>query len=489
MNRRPALLVAAVVVPVVAIVAAIVTGGGVPGLTGTFASPASPSPPFVPKQELLSATWFCAGVPMVDHGVGDRGRGGVVVIANPLDTPLDALVTVFTTEDGVAPVEQQVSVEARTTAELNLATVQPKGAYVAAMVEIAGGGGFVEQRADHTDGSAVSPCSNSTSDEWFLADNYTLNDSKEDLVIVNPFPDIAIVDIAFASKDARRSPQELQGMPIPGRSIKVVSQKFMPKDEAILAADVRATRGRIVVARAQRYLGERQGFSLTLAAPAASPEWWFADGEVADNVKFERYSIYNPGERDVTVDVAVLGIDIEASPDFVPMRSDVVKAGQVVSYTTKEFPNMPAGRHVMTFSTESEDGVVVERGITRTAGGSGVITAVSLGAPQVFLGYTRWSMAIGVSRPMTAAIIVANLDYLAGTVTVKSIGPGGEQPIPGLVDLVLPPSGVLAIDIPDDAAALGVPLIVESSNRIVVERLLPRADDRMGRSASLALPG
>jgi len=243
-----------------------------------------------------------------------------------------------------------------------------------------------------------------------------------------------------------------------------------------------------VVARAQRYVGERRGFSLTLAAPAASPEWWFADGEKSDSVAFERYSIYNPGDRDVTVDVAVLGIT-DAPNDFVPIRSDVVPAGQVVSFTTKEFENMPEGRHYLTFSTQSEAGIVVERGITRTTGDTGVVTAVSLGAPQVFLGYMRWSMAIGTSEPVSQMLIVANLDFVDGTVTVKSIGPGGEQPIPGLEDIELPASGVIAIDIPDDVAALGLPLIVESTNRIIVERSLPRAADRLGRSGSLALPG
>ena len=67
----------------------------------------------------------------------------------------------------------------------------------------------------------------------------------------------------------------------------------------------------------------------------------------------------------------------------------------------------------------------------------------------------------------------------------------GEIPIyePGLEELVLPASGTLAIAIPQDAAALGVPLVVESTNRIIVERSLPRAADLRGRSASLALPG
>ena len=67
---------------------------------------------------------------------------------------------------------------ARDVLELNLVGVQNQGTYLSAMVEINGGGGFVEQRADTPYGSAVSPCSNSTSSEWDFADNYTLNDSR-----------------------------------------------------------------------------------------------------------------------------------------------------------------------------------------------------------------------------------------------------------------------------------------------------------------------
>ena len=94
-------------------------------------------------------------------------------------------------------VEQRFEVPSRDTFHVDLLTVQPSGTYLSAMVEITGGGGFVEQQADHPDGSAVSPCSNSTSGTWYFADNYTLNDSKEDLVITNPFPDDAIVDFTF----------------------------------------------------------------------------------------------------------------------------------------------------------------------------------------------------------------------------------------------------------------------------------------------------
>lgn len=483
MTRRTISLIAVVVVPLALLSAAIATDAPLPG-TASFAASIEPTPPYVPRQEYLSATWFCGGVPLEGRGVADGGRGGVVVVANALDTPLDATLTVFTSAPDVTPVERRVVVPAREAVTIDLAEFHTDGDYVAAMVEILGGGGIVEQRADHEAGSAVSPCSNSTSDTWFLADNYTLNDSREDLVIVNPFPDRAILDISFATPDGRRTPQALQGLPVAGRSISVVSEDAMPKDEIILAADVRASRGRVVVARAQRYRGERNGFSLTLAAPAASPEWYFADGESGGDVAFERYSIYNPSERDVTVDATVFGV---TSDEFIPARSDVIPAGSVISYTTKAFENLPEGRHFIAFSTQSDDGIVVERGITRTIGDA-VVTAVCLGSPQVFLGYYRWSTAVGTDIALDAVLIVANLDFLPGEVTVKVVGPGGEVAIPGLELVELPAAGVIAIPI-TDATALGLPLVVESTTRIVVERSLARASDLRGRSASLALPG
>ena len=312
--------------------------------------------PFVPKNTFINSSWFCGGVPN-----NENDRGGDVRVVNPGDAPLQGHLTVFSDAPDAKVAERSFEVPGRGVWTAVLNEVQPTGTYLSALVEIAGGGGFVEQRAVAKSGTAVSPCSNSTSTNWYFADNYTLNDSREDLVITNPFPDDAILYFTFASNNGTRKPQNLQGFPVKGNSVAVVSQDNMPKDEAVLAISVEATRGRVVVARAQRYLGERSGFSLSLGAPSLSSDWWFADGEKSDAVTFERYSIYNPGNEDVSVTATVLGIDIEASPDFVPTRTDIVPAGQVLSYTTKEFEGMPAGRHVMSFSTESADDSALRR--------------------------------------------------------------------------------------------------------------------------------
>ena len=481
-RRRLALLVFAVV-PLVLLglfPAGVFNDPATPA-TPRFALLGDPTLPFVPKNTFINASWFCGGVPNTE-----LDAGGDVLVVNPGDGPLQGHVTVFSDAPDVAVAERSFEVPARSVYTAVLNEVQPTGTYLSALVEIAGGGGFVEQRAVAATGTAVSPCSNSTSTNWYFADNYTLNGSSEDLVITNPFPDDAILDFTFASNNGTRKPQALQGFPVKGNSVAVVSEQNMPKDEAVLAVTVAASRGRVVVARAQHYLGERGGYSLTLGSPSLSNEWWFADGESGSGVAFERYSIYNPSDADITVSTNVWGLNDQT--DFVGQRTDTVAAGNVLSFTTADFEGMPDGRHGMTFSTESASGVVVERGVTRKAG-NGFVTSVVVGAPAVFNGYTRWSMAVGTDLAVDDVLVVMNLDYLDGTVAVKALGPGGEVEVPGLEKVPLPKSGVITIAIPDEAAALGVPLVVESTQRIVVERLLPRGGSLRGRSGSLAMPG
>lgn len=482
MRRLPSLL--AVVVAPLAALALLPLGvlrQAAPSPVPRFAALGEPTLPFVPTASFINSSWFCAGVPNQSDA-----KGGSVIVANPGDTPLAGRLTVFSDAPEAAVAERTFEVPARDTWETPLAEVQPTGTYLSALVEISGGGGFVEQIAVSKAGSAVSPCSNSTSANWYFADNYTLNDSREDLVITNPFPDDAILDFTFASNDGTRRPQNLQGFPVKGNSIAVVSQDNMPKDEAVLAVTVSASRGRVVVARAQRYLGERTGFSLTLGSPSLSSEWWFADGEKSDSVAFERYSIYNPTDQDVTVTSDFWGL--ADFPEFVGYRTDTIAAGTVVSFTTAEFEGVPEGRHGMSFSTEGPAAIVVERGMTRRAG-EGFATTVVLGAPSVFGASTRWNMAVGTDLAVDDVIVVMNLDYVDGTVTVKALGPGGAVAVPGLEAVTLPKADVITIAIPDEAAALGVPLVIESSQRIVVERLLPRGTELRGRSGSLALPG
>ncbi|HEY4609529.1 MAG TPA: hypothetical protein VIH06_10005, partial [Ilumatobacteraceae bacterium] len=162
-----------------------------------------------------------------------------------------------------------------------------------------------------------------------------------------------------------------------------------------------------------------------------------------------------------------------------------VPAGKVVSLIADDV-GVPQGRHGAVFSTETQGSILVERAITRQTAET-VATTVVMGAPPVFAS-GRWSMAIGTDLAIDNVLVVLNATGSDGTVTVKTLGAGGEVPVPGMESIALPASAVITIGV-SDPTALGHPLIVESTQRIFVERLLPRDPDLRGRSGSYALPG
>ena len=477
---KPMRSVAGVVVAV-ALVGLGITGREQPvELEPTFAALGNPTMPFVPSGSFITSSWFCPGVPS-----GQADVGGVLKITNPADDPIAGRITAYTTDPNAAPVDQPVTVAARSTVTVDLDALQPTGTFVSALVEIDGGGGFVEQIAQHPAGNAVSACANATSSNWWFADGFTVDDSTARLVITNPFPDAAIVDVRFVTSDGIRRPSRLQGYPVPGRSIQVITLgELGARDEPLLAAQVSASRGRVVVGRAQHYVGGgRLGFSMSLGAPSLSSQYYFADGEAGPGI-VEQYAIYNPTDTDVTVDAVFLGLP--ATPDFTNDTQVEVPAGRVVVLDTADVANLPAGRHGAVFSTFAADSIVVERVITRPAGDS-VATSVVMGSPPN-LATTRWSASVGTDIAVEDALVVLNVDSVDTTVTVSSLGPGGLVPVPGLEQVPLGAGALMTVPF-TDPSLLGRAFVVESGQRIFVERLLPRGPELQGRSGSFPLAG
>jgi hypothetical protein len=455
-------------------------------LDASFATLGKPTMPFVPSGSFITSSWFCPGVPS-----GEDGVGGSVEITNPLDTPIDGRITIYSSDIAAPAVVQSLEIDARSNTSIDIAALQPTGAFASAVVEIDGGGGFVEQVARHPAGDAVAPCANAASSSWYFAEGFTLDDSTEQLILSNPYPEAAVVNIGFVTANGPRSPSRLQGYPVPGQSVQVIDLGSGARDEPMLAAEVQATRGRVVAARAQHFTGGgRLGYSLTLGAPSLSSQYYFADGEVGAGIT-EQYAIFNPSEQDVTVYAIFLGIDpaaqqAAAEAGFTNDTEIEVPAGDVVTLSTADVEGLPAGRHGASFATYAGDSIVVERALTRPAAGS-VATSVVMGSPPG-LASTRWSAAVGTEIALENVLVVLNVDSMDATVTVKALGPGGLVPVPGLERLPLPGSGLITLPV-TDPSALGTPLVIESEQRIYVERLLARDPDLRGRSGSFALAG
>ncbi len=480
MNRRA---IPAVVVLLVGLAGLIVLGRDTPSApTPFFTLPAGAWMPAVSDNAALTGSWFCPGVP----ATGEDGVGGEVVVSNRDSEQLVGRFTILTA-DGVGASEA-LTVEpwSRTSIDVGAYVTAP---FASVVVEIDGGRGFVEQRAQHPAGDSVAPCADNTSDEWYLADGFTVDGSDETLVLTNPYDDAAVVDLVFATESGESTPAAFQGFTILPQSVRTIPIADLgARDEPVIGVKVSAQRGRLVVGRAQHFLGGgRLGYNVSLAAPALRDQWWFADGEAGDGIT-ETFAIYNPTDDNVQVDVVFLGIALDAGyGDTAPID---VPAHQVVVYdpSADAATALPAGRHAAVFSTLADPSVVVERVLTRPAGDS-VATSVVMGAPPRIDGYvaSRWHIGIGPSDPTTQALVVYNVDNVDGTVTVQAVGPAGPTPVASLTDVPIGAGKVITIDLVD-ADVLDRELIVESTNRVFVERSLPRGNGLTGTSGSWALP-
>jgi Family of unknown function (DUF5719) len=444
-------------------------------LTPVFARPNQPTTPYLPLGNQLTSTFYCAGAPLE----GDD-RSATVVIANPTDSEITGQLTAFTPDGAAVPVPLDLAARGRT--EVSLDDIVGAGATAAGViVELERTGATVEQRASAPTGTAVSPCANDASTQWYFADGTSVDGVTYTLLLTNPYPDSAVVDVSLVTASGLTEPTELQGFVVPPRSIGSidVSASFA-RDEEQLSVAIESRRGRVVVAKVQTFNGGRRlGYTVALGAPSVGDQWFFADGERGEGID-ERYSIFNPTAEAVDVDVVFL--PNEPAPDLAPVTL-TIGAGDTELLDTAAVEGLPDGVHTASVRTFSTAAVVVERALTRPAG-QAVSTSVVLGSR---FGSSRWWLPTGVPEGTAGALVVQNATNLDGTFTVSSLGPGGLAPLPGLADLPIAAGRVTTIDL-TAADAVGKTILVSSADvQLVVEQRYPRTDEG-GLGGALAVP-
>ena len=526
----------ALVLIVLGLIGIVVVGRDDPTTqTPFFANTVASWMPAVGVSGSLTGSWFCPGLP----AGGADGVGGEVVVSNGAEAQVVGSYSVLTEEGVVAEDAFTVASWDRTTIDVASLTDAP---FASVVVEIEGGAGFVEQVARHPLGDSVAACSNDTSANWYLADGYTVGDSVETLVLTNPFDEAVVANLRFSTEARQAEPDRFKGFTVLPRSVRTIPiAELGARDEPVISVAIEATAGRLVVGRAQEYRGGgRSGYDISLASPALRDQWWFADGEKSDGVD-ETYSIYNPTDEKVEVTVFFGGLPLsatavnegdpitvpplrtvvfdpsttslatsgtddgdgvptdsvpssdapdtapDASPDSVPGTSDPSGDGGFVDLQAPS-TELPPGRHATVFSTLAQPSIVVERVLTRPVDGT-VATSVVMGAPPRSDGFvaSTWQMGIGPTGPVEQALVIYNIDQIEASVTVSVIGPDGPSVVPSLSDVFLGSGGITTIDLVDPDV-FGRELIVTSTSRVFIERLLPRGAGLPGRSGSWLLP-
>ncbi len=474
MNLRRIAVMAVIVATSVAGV--VVTRHPTPATSAVFTQLAAPKTPYVPLGDHIASTYFCPGVPAMGDGVTAS-----VVIANPGDSPKQGELTVLSPTG--APIRTPVTIAARSNATFDIAEMV-EVPYAGVLVELAGGGAMVEQRASTPAGTSIAACGNDASTAWYLADGSTLDGIDYDLLLSNPFQDIAVVDLTFVTTAGPRSPSEFQSKVIPaGSMISIDLDKAGALDEELLSISAVSRRGRFVAAKAQSFAGSgRTGYTIALGSPTAGDQWYFADGEKGDGIS-EKFVLFNPTDEAVDVDVLALPT---VKPEGGFLASSTVTVDSLASVVVDPlvaFPALADGRYAAVVSTLSSESIVAERVLTRTAGdirSTSTVLGSRFGSP-------RWWLPAGVTKATEGALVVFNVTSLEGTVTVSVVGPGGPVAIPELTDIAMAPGAVVALDVAAPEA-IGQPVVVSSATlQLIVEQRYPRASGD-GRGGSLAIP-
>ena len=468
-----------VMVLAVASIAALVVADRNQPDPGAVAAPIDQPMPFVHTEDRSAANWFCPGVPANDSEVSSS-----IVVSNAGDTDLSATITYMgrssTTSTGVVvPARSRATVDARGGIE---------SGYVSTLVEIAGGVGTAEQVIVHPAGDATTLCATTPSDTWYFADGFTGADSVETILMTNPFSDATVVDITFVTKDSEREPSNLQGYVIPAyTTIALPMAEQGARNEPVLAVAIKASSGRLVAGRVQHYLGQgRLGYAVSLGAPRAATQWWFADGEKLPGVS-EQLVIFNPSDLDRQLSVVFLnGATTENALEPALITAP---AHRVTTLDTGTLATLPEGRYgivvgVNDLDATNDTGIVVEQVVNRRVGDT-VGTSVVLGTPGDAVS-TVWSAPSGVSVGTTDALVVVNATPTDAVLNVAQVGPAGIVSISGLDAVTVPGGGTALLAMPVGVTSGEV--IVTSTQPVAVQRLLTRGHELVGRAAAPMLP-
>jgi hypothetical protein len=412
--------------------------------------------------------------------------------------PTDALVSVWhcavgtAAAGGIAPLTLVV---ANTTAELRSGSVrwvpdqgdavaQPLGvgpgavvrlaasdavgaAWVAATVELDGGGVVVEQQVRGPGGLEVAPCASAGSAEWHLAHGATTRDAVEILTLYNPFAEDAIVDVRVTTDEGRVDPPDLVGVVVESGTLQVIDLGTHVRRQPSVATTVAARTGRLVVDRVQAFDGTegRRGLGIGPAVPAAGTEWWFPQGLWSAGTS-ERFHVYNPGTADA---VATIDLTLDGGAPVEPVEL-TVGPRSVVAFDVGADGRVPAGvGYAAVVRSANGVPVVVEREqSTPTTPSPGWASTPGARRPA-----SRWALAYGESSSAVEQwVAIQNPGAEATTVTLRTLGPAGEQDVPGLGDLAVPAGGRLVVALADHLEGPSLPLVATARAPVVVERVL-----------------
>lgn len=414
------------------------------------------------RSDAATVSWFCAGMTAAPDGDFD----GTVLVANPTDEPVVARVNVVPVvgEAAAKAVTLDVGANARGVVRMQDVVQAP---YVAALVEVDSGEAVVEHSVTGALGDDVAPCSPRANEVWHFAAGSTVKDASLVLAVFNPFPDDAIVDMAFVTSEGRASPSELQGVVVPGRGLVVHDVANHVRRREALSTTIVARTGRVVVDKIQLLRGPQPSLTLVGGTPSPSPVWAIAEGFITDGVS-ERVDVYNPHDREAAVEVEIFMDDSAVEPFQLTLPAQ----GRT-TLDLGEDGRIPHGvGHALVVRAVDGRSIVVEHLIDSRSPSARTGLAAQTGST---VRARRWVAAAGAAtEDLDEGIVVLNTGSTDVRFSVIALANGQRLPIEGLQDVELKAGRRGGIRLGEHIRRPDLPLIVEATAPVSVQRSLFR---------------
>ncbi|MCY4666239.1 MAG: hypothetical protein OXC00_16410 [Acidimicrobiaceae bacterium] len=393
-------------------------------------------------------TWFCPG------GSGPAGVAELTVqIVNGSDEQRAVTVSVLpgaSTPQDVSTVE--LGIEPRGRVLLQPSEAVGGAEWVGVMVETRGAGVVVEQILTAAQGGVGrSPCLTETADSWVVSNGATRSAVERErfvVMLLNPFPDVAVADIELVADVGRDS---IDGLVVPAQRVVAVDITAEVTVAATVAAFINVVSGRVAASWIQIADGPIAGRGArTAPAVPGAAELWHLPVAAVGPTRADVVAVSNPSATDVAeVDLEIIPEDpeLQVSPIEITVRPgrtalvDLSRQGgpgglghfsvAVRSLTVSSLEAVPVAASITSVTSTPADsdgtGAPVVTGSTATIGADGAarrwLVTAEVPAADGAAGFDRDAGTLVIVNP--SAVGIAEVDVSVGGSLIRSleIGP------------------------------------------------------------------
>ncbi len=395
-------------------------------------------------------TWFCPG---------GSGAGGVAELTIGLENGSDGRRTATVSvlpggSDSQPPAIVEIDIEPRGRALLQPSREVPGAEWVGAMVEVDGTDVAVEQILTAAQGGVGrSPCLTRTAGSWVVSNGATrlaVERERFVLMLLNPFPDVAVADIELVADVGRDS---IEGLVVPAQRVVAVDVTEEVTVAATVAAFIDVVSGRVAASWIQIADGPIAGRGArTASAIGGAAELWHLPVAAVGAARRDIVAVSNPSADDIAeVDIEIVPEepDLGVSPIEITVRPgrtalvDLSQQGRLeglghFSVAVRSLTGVPVAASITSVTSSSADSGGVEAdpvaGSVATIGADGAalrwLVPAEVPASGGDAGLGTDSSVLVVVNPSAAGIVEVDLRVDGRKVRSVEVGPGRSRRLP-----------------------------------------------------------